>query len=237
MGHVGNVLLRRDLPQLAATAGPWGFRETTSSARMKVLDYAFRGTNSLPAARMRYLIDGYNLLYATGLVGTQTTPQGVGFARARLVDMLHVTHKNHPGTVTLVFDAERLPRGAAARQNLRGIEVFYAVHHLEADDLLEELIAKSSTPGQMVVVSNDRRVQSAARRRGCQVTSCSEYMDWLLASCRRSAQAVQDAEEKPTVTNAAETAHWVQAFGSLDQDAAMRELFDIPWSSEPPKQP
>src|SRR5262245_17682504 len=128
---------------------------------------------------MRYLIDGYNLLHALEAPGPGTSSKGMDSARRRLLDLIHLAHSATAHAVTVVFDARRLPPGVAAEQNYRGIRVRFAVGYAEADDLLEHLIDAAASPNRLAVVSDDHRIQRAARRRGCVVTPCNEYMDRL----------------------------------------------------------
>ena len=181
---------------------------------------------------MLYLIDGYNLLHALGMVSEQTGPAGLVHARRRLLDLLHAAHGSASASVTVVFDAHRLPRGVHAEQDYHGIQVRYAIRYPEADDLLEEVIRQSSAPQRLAVVSNDHRIQQAARRRGCLVMPCVDYMDWLINRQRAAQRTEATKAGKPTAVSAEELAHWRQTFADLDNDPGMRELFDLPWSDE-----
>src|SRR5262245_10862530 len=110
-----------------------------------------------------YLIDGYNLLFAIGLLTTRAAPPGqLEQARARLLALLHDAFGTAGPAVTVVFDAADAPRWADHRQRYHAIDVFFAVDQDEADDLIEELIRKSATPKQLAVVSDDHRIQRAA---------------------------------------------------------------------------
>ena len=52
-----------------------------------------------------YLIDGYNLLYAMGVLGGPVGPHGLEKARLRLLGLLHGSFAEESFTVTVVFDA------------------------------------------------------------------------------------------------------------------------------------
>lgn len=179
---------------------------------------------------MLYLIDGYNLLYRLGIVTAQTGPNNLEHARRRLLALMHAAHGERSRDVVVVFDAKRSPPGMAIEQNYQGIQVRFAARHPEADDLLEELIQQAEHPRGLAVVSDDHRIQHAARRHGCVMMPCTEYMDWLGQTQRAFPQNIPAAPEKPAVVSEDESAYWQQAFANLDDDPAMRELFEIPWS-------
>ncbi len=181
---------------------------------------------------MHYLIDGYNLLHALEAPRAGAGPKGMDSARRRLLDLIHLAHGAKAQTVTVVFDARRLPPGVAAEQHYRGVRVRFAVGYPEADDLLEHLIDEAASPNRLAIVSDDHRIQRAARRRGCVVTPCDEYMDRLGRLCKERLRK-RPAPEKPDSSTDEETALWRQAFADLEGSAAMRELFDLPWSDEP----
>src|SRR5438105_2638532 len=126
-----------------------------------------------------YLIDGYNLLFALGLLVNKAAPPGqLEQARMRLLALLHHGFGANGPPVTVVFDAAA-PRRADPEQRYHAIAVYFAVDQDEADDLIEELIRKSATPKQLTVVSDDHRVQRAGQRRACVVQGCGEFLDAL----------------------------------------------------------
>src|SRR5258708_7083624 len=107
----------------------------------------------LTAQTMRYLIDGYNLLHAMGMIHGRAGPQGLEKARLRLLGLLHGTFGDQTSTVTVVFDAAGAPPGAKDQHDFQGIHVHFAVHQKEADELIEDLIRHDAAPRQLTVVS------------------------------------------------------------------------------------
>jgi hypothetical protein len=186
---------------------------------------------------MFYLIDGYNLLYAMGvLLPGREGPKVLERARRYLLGVLRDAHGDESGNVTVVFDAKHPPPGAPAEQDFEGIRVAFAVSHDEADDLIELLVRRAPAPRQLSVVSDDHRVRQAARRRQCQELGCGEYMDWL-ASRRRPPAAPPAAEgsTKPEGPSGEETQRWLREFGGLENDPDLKELFDPPMREGEPE--
>src|SRR5581483_35244 len=145
---------------------------------------------------MRYLIDGYNLMFALGLLSKQVRPDGVEPARRRLLEFLHARLGDDCGRATVVFDAARAPRQTPAEEYDRGLHIYYALSQ-EADDLIEELIRRESTPQGLAVVSDDRRLREAARRRGCGVLRCLDFVELVAFPARPSTEATGDNAAKP----------------------------------------
>src|SRR5205085_695223 len=124
---------------------------------------------------MPFIIDGYNLLHAMGVLGGPVGPNQLAKARAGLLGLIASVHVADPATV--VFDARRAPPGVDNEAVHGPVKVEFATNE-EADDRIEWLIAHDPTPKRLAVVSDDHRLQQAARRRGCVAWKCGEYLDW-----------------------------------------------------------
>lgn len=162
---------------------------------------------------MALLIDGYNLLFAAGILGPLRGKRGGASSRETLLDFLvdHLPAKDLPRSM-IVFDAAEAPPGLPKQYSHRGLAVRFAPRNMSADALMEELIERSADPRRLTVVSSDHRIQRAARRRG------AKYMDsgaWHAELRRMAAQAGVEAEEqKPDHTlSPAEVAAWLREFG------------------------
>ena len=125
---------------------------------------------------MPVLIDGYNLLNATGIVG-----RGVGpgtLERSRLALLNFLAESLDPGELphtTVVFDAKNAPPGLPRTLEHRGIKVCFAPKDKTADEMIEELIRADSAPRRLVVVSSDHEIQRAARRRRAQAVQSEAW--------------------------------------------------------------
>ncbi len=163
---------------------------------------------------MSLLIDGYNLMFAAGLI-----PRGIGpgtFARARrgLLNFLahHLPEETLRRTV-VVFDAKDAPPGRSAEQEFRGVRILFARDHGEADDLIEHLIRHDSSPRQLQVVSSDLRLRTAVRRRRAQAIKSEDWLDKI----------EQQSISKPTPTSVTqpEGYSWRQLAALSDDDVAV----------------
>jgi predicted RNA-binding protein with PIN domain len=169
---------------------------------------------------MPFVIDGYNLLHAMGLPGGPVGPHQLAKARARLLGLIAPAHADDAATV--VFDARHAPPNAEPEMVYGSVRIVFAVGE-EADDRIERLIAHDPAPKRLVVVSDDHRLQAAARRRVCLAWKCNEYLDWLDRQPVRRRRPTPP--EKPASSRPAEVDRWLAAFGDLDHDPAWDELF------------
>jgi len=126
------------------------------------------------------LIDGYNLLHAAGLALPRYGPGDLHRRRARLLQKLgELLDLEVQARTTVVFDARRDPPESAPPQTERLIRVVFAPAPLEADDLIEQLLARHSAPRQLLVVSSDRRLRRAAQRRGAASLTSEAFLDQI----------------------------------------------------------
>lgn len=182
---------------------------------------------------MRYLIDGYNLLHAMGLLAGKVGPHGLEKARLALLGRLLGDHGSAAADVTVVFDASRAPPDAVPEVFYQQIHVLYALDG-EADDLIEALIQRDAVPRQLTVVSDDHRIQRAARRRRCLALGCMEYLDHM-ERLRRCKPSAPDALAKPQGGSDEEKQHWLREFADLADDPRVREALGPDFRGEPLK--
>jgi predicted RNA-binding protein with PIN domain len=175
---------------------------------------------------MPFLIDGYNLLHAMGAVRDPMGPRGLERARGRLLGLLHGCYGSGGNQVTVVFDARGAPPDVPAELEYHGIHIVFAVEHHEADDLIELMIEKESAPNKLTVVSDDQRIQKAARRRHCLVRGCLDYLEDLDRERRPKHGSPLEAPAKPDGLSPAEIERWLREFADLEKDPQIKELFD-----------
>jgi predicted RNA-binding protein with PIN domain len=127
------------------------------------------------------VIDGYNLLHAMGILPSdcRVGPRGLERARRRLVSLLIAALGDDVSQTRLVFDAAGAPSDAPTEEVHRGLRIVYAQGNRQADDLIEEMIQHDSSPRQLTVVSDDRRLRDAVRRRHGTTMECAAFLEEL----------------------------------------------------------
>src|SRR5262245_25812417 len=115
---------------------------------------------------MALLIDGYNLLHVTDIVGTPSPSETALHAsrRALLNFLAAALDAKSRSETTIVFDAAGAPPGLPQTITHDGMTAHFARRFADADEMLEQIIEEHPAPRTLVVVSGDHRVQRAARR-------------------------------------------------------------------------
>lgn len=162
---------------------------------------------------MALLIDGYNLLFAAGILGPLRGKKGGESSREALLDFLveHLPEREVART-TIVFDAADAPPGLPRQFSHRGIAVRFAPRNTSADALLEELIVESADPRRLTVVSSDHRVQRAARQRGAKFVDSDHWHSELRRNAARSTAAAEESKPDHSLSPS-EVAAWLREFG------------------------
>lgn len=113
------------------------------------------------------LIDGYNLLHAAGMARTRYGPGDFERVRNRLLRLLAFRlDLDERVRTTIVFDAALNDEQNGNRQQVcEQLTVIFSPYGVDADTVIEQLIAAHSSPKQLSVVSDDQRLRTAAQRR------------------------------------------------------------------------
>jgi uncharacterized protein len=127
---------------------------------------------------VNFLIDGYNLMHASGLARRGLPAGALHQARGRFLDWLADAAKGRGAAIRVVFDAANTTNHSE-ESDYRGIRVRFTTGRT-ADDEIEELLAAEAHPSGITVVSNDSRLRESARRRAAAFLSCEEFIDWTI---------------------------------------------------------
>jgi uncharacterized protein len=175
---------------------------------------------------MRFLIDGYNLLHRLGLMRTRMGPGELAGARQRLVSLLTKAFGSDANSICIVFDSAGASAKRAPDRIEKDIDIRFARRGEVADDVIEELIRAHSAPKQLAVISDDHRLQRAARRRACRVLSCTSYLEEVERKIRPNGpDRPADAGDAPAPADDAE--FWLRTFASMEKDPELREFFEL----------
>lgn len=163
---------------------------------------------------MALLIDGYNLLHVTGIVGRGIGPGSLERSRNALLNFLAESiEERELSRTTVVFDAKDAPSGLPCRVKHGSISVLYSRDFPDADSQIESILETHSSPRKLLVVSSDHRVQRAAQRRRAQFIDSDVWYAKLIEQ-RRARNAPQTrASAKPSVPlTDGEVAYWLDQF-------------------------
>jgi len=186
---------------------------------------------------MALLIDGYNLLHVTGLVGRP----GSGLQGSREALLRFLARSIEPKELvatTIVFDAAEAPPGLPRIVTHEGMTVRYASEYADADALIEELIAAYNVPRSLLVVSSDHRIQRAAQRRRAQFVDSDVWMADLgrRQSVSRGAGS-EPAGRRTAGLSADEVAYWMTEFADAPVEEPPKKRGQKKQAPAPPEPP
>ncbi len=178
---------------------------------------------------MRWLIDGYNVMHAAGLLGPKLSREGFRRARRRFLDDLaDALPVGRDGDVTVVFDASVPPGDFPLSSTYRGIRVVFALGDEDADARIEYLLGHDSNPKSLTVVSSDHRIRRAASRRRARPLTAEAFWDRKDEIRARSAPGIDHRPEieRDAPQGADEAAFWLETFREVERIPGLRDVVD-----------
>lgn len=170
---------------------------------------------------MTLIIDGYNLLHASGILGRGIGRGSLERSRSALINFLvdSLEESQLAGT-TVVFDAHEAPRGLARVVKHGGLTVRFADPNLDADDVIETLIKADSSPRRLTVVSSDHRLHRAARRRKATAIDSDQWYAQVLRERIQRARQKSPSLKPSGPISEMEVRFWLRTFGLDEPDVA-----------------
>lgn len=174
-------------------------------------------------SRWFLIVDGYNLMHAWGLARHKYGPGDLERLRERFLHELanRLSEEDRLRT-TIVFDAgTEAPLDVPTEQKVRAMRIIFARRDSDADARIEQLVKQHSAPRQIRVVSSDRRLQTAARRRKGQFVTSEQFLKELEKHPPPSAsESSHELEAKSTgKLTETEIAEWLELFGESETAA------------------
>jgi predicted RNA-binding protein with PIN domain len=137
------------------------------------------------------LIGGNNLLFAAREVDDPDRPPG----RSLLCQVLALWAARTRQRVRIVFDGPRPAEGFAAQIAASDVDVLYSGSS-SADEVLIELLENDSAAHHLTVVSSDRAIQRAARRRRAKPVASIDFWRDVRRKLRQSPAPPAEPPEK-----------------------------------------
>jgi predicted RNA-binding protein with PIN domain len=172
---------------------------------------------------MRFLIDGYNLLFALGRLTPRASKDALMSSRRWLLQQLSAHHTSK-SEWTIVFDGRTHVGGKASDKEWGELHVVFSEGE-SADDVIEERIRTEEVPTQLTVVSNDHRMQRAGRKRGCPVMGCLDFFESVKVPRTEPPPAKSETPGKPTEETVEEREEWLKEFGEVSEEEMWDERY------------
>jgi len=183
------------------------------------------------AQRFR-IIDGYNLMHSVGYARERYGQGGLERSRNRLLRFLiNRLDLEERRRTTIVFDARTIPFEGVRQQKLEEMTILFNQAGSDADTLIEELTQEHSAPKQLEVISGDRRLQKAIKRRKGIAVESEDFARMLreresiVPGSSQDVDSPSDSREKPESAepSRSDTEYWMDVFGGVDASEATPE--------------
>lgn len=187
-------------------------------------------------ARTFYIIDGYNLAHAAGLMPPGGLPVETWVVRDQLVLLIAdcLSPRQRKDT-TIVFDVGPNNTSVPNATTQNGIKLLFSIDEPDADSLIEKLVDRHNSPRQIVVVSSDRRVQASAKRRKGKFLSSPDFLRLLARKAIRTDRG--ESENRELTVPTGEVDQWLEFFGIEEEYQAEQEELEIPDREPKPASP
>lgn len=106
---------------------------------------------------MQYLIDGYNLLFALKVPGSDLHSQ-----RHALISLIASYNSLVKLDITLVFDSQ-FQQGESTKNRASSIDIIYTSQGETADDFILKWVKGRKNPKEITLVTSDKRLACKAR--------------------------------------------------------------------------
>ncbi|MBU1260478.1 MAG: NYN domain-containing protein [Planctomycetes bacterium] len=156
------------------------------------------------------IIDGYNLLRAV----QNLTEQSFNITDVQLCQIVaeYLYRIKKKGSV--IFDGIG-PRDKSGFNNLFNLEVVFSGTSHEADDVIEKLILENTAPKRLSVISSDRRLKTAAKKRKASAVGSVDFWGQVIKTLEKKKRTPAEPQSKFIGISEAETEYWLREFGFI----------------------
>jgi predicted RNA-binding protein with PIN domain len=156
---------------------------------------------------MVFIIDGHNLLHSIHKEDSDSGP----ISDVRLCRVISGYLKLTGEKGEIIFDGTG-PRDKSGFDNISNLEVFFAGPRRDADTVIEDKIKASTAPRRLTIVSSDRRLRDAARKRKATLIKSQVFWDNLRKQLSRKKTITEPVGKRRGLSDG-ETEQWLKFFG------------------------
>lgn len=157
----------------------------------------------------RILVDAYNVLHVTGVL----SPEVAGPDLQDLAELIALSRwASIPAQ--LICDG----KATKAARPPRGVKIVYAGAGKDADSLIESLIERDTAPRSLRIVSSDRRLRNAARRRKASWMSSEDFLRALNHDAGRPSRGKLSSGKPPAPVPEGSVERWLADLGVEPND-------------------
>jgi predicted RNA-binding protein with PIN domain len=156
---------------------------------------------------MFLIVDGYNLLrQAEKMEGWEKLTDGM------MCKMISEYLRRINATGEVVFDGIG-PPNKAPFENLPRLEVIFSGRRVDADSVILDKISLDSAPKGLFLVSSDRELQAAAKKRKAAYAKSQVFFTMMVDELDKKRKGPQEPPQKRSGITEGETDEWMKTFG------------------------
>jgi uncharacterized protein len=156
---------------------------------------------------MAVIIDGHNLLHS---INKEDSDAGL-ISDVQLCHIISRYLKLAGEKGEIIFDGTG-PRDKSGFDNISNLEVFFAGLRSDADTVIENKIKASTAPKGLTVVSSDRRLRDAARKRKAAAVKSQIFWNDVRKQLSRKSKLKEPPAKREGISES-ETDQWLDFFG------------------------
>lgn len=166
---------------------------------------------------MQVVVDAWNVLHVQGIL-----PPGLAGLDLAGLGRLMLASRWRQWQISLVCDGAIQDRPKALPA---AIHVVWSGAGREADDVIEAIITKSTSPRRLFIISSDNRLKRAAKRRRCSHLASDDFLRTILDDLASGPTATSEAPRPgDSVVRPPTKQTWQDEFGMTEED--MRSIQD-----------
>lgn len=136
------------------------------------------------------LVDGYNVIHAWPEM-KEALREGTDVSVQRLAEQVRILHDMEGIMTTLVFDGKGDTNTFEHPGGQVTFTLLFAAAGISADALIEQMVARSPKPEDLVVVSRDNMVRETIFILGARPMTPEELADWVDAARKRQTRNLE----------------------------------------------
>jgi predicted RNA-binding protein with PIN domain len=156
----------------------------------------------------KIIIDGYNLILAV----REDFPGNLDLEgqREHLLRVLNSSQQLKKFRLIVIFDGRSEVKNLAPSSGR--IRIIFSKGRKKADQIIQELVRKDPTPGQIEVVSSDREIQFTAKDHGAKVRESRDFWQQIRLKQNSKSGTGRNKTETDRSLSDREVREWLEIF-------------------------
>lgn len=125
---------------------------------------------------MRYILDGYNIIFSGDIASRQCAPDELAGARRQLIRLSAQLRRKTHARILIFFDGGEEGAHQPRRHSEGGVEIVFSRVDSSADDDIIDHLRRTTGTRTLVVVSDDNAVKRAARRARARAMGTAQFL-------------------------------------------------------------